>query len=211
MKLFLKMRLLISFMGIQILYFSDQWIKSYGCLKFLEEVWARQACVGANEEELTTCAKNWEHEVGRRGQAGTLKGDLRRSDWQPTVVDGQPRSNQQSPLSMATNSRLLITCHSLFVQIGNSQLCPTWLLIWIFEALILPLVLNLLFQKFASGLQPTSTSLNMKNYRCSQPNLHKVGDHGASTTNATINEELQFSTICKKPMMNLYFPPSYTY
>jgi hypothetical protein len=34
------MRLAISFAGVQISYFSDLWIKSYGCLKFLGEVWA---------------------------------------------------------------------------------------------------------------------------------------------------------------------------
>jgi hypothetical protein len=27
-------------------------------LKFLGEVWARRACAGANQQELTTCAKN---------------------------------------------------------------------------------------------------------------------------------------------------------
>jgi hypothetical protein len=33
---------------------------------------------------------------------------------------------------------------------------------------------------------------------------------GVSATNATFNQELQFATICNMPMMNLYFPPSYT-
>jgi hypothetical protein len=33
-----KMRLAISSVGVQISYFSDLWIKSYGCLKFLGEV-----------------------------------------------------------------------------------------------------------------------------------------------------------------------------
>ena len=35
----------------------DLWIKSYGYLKFLGEVKAGQACAGANQQELTTCAK----------------------------------------------------------------------------------------------------------------------------------------------------------
>jgi hypothetical protein len=35
----------------------DLRVKSYGYLKILREVWARQACVGANEEELTKSAK----------------------------------------------------------------------------------------------------------------------------------------------------------
>jgi hypothetical protein len=52
------MHLGISFAGIQISYFLDLRIKSYGCRKILGEVWAGRACAGANEEELTTCAKN---------------------------------------------------------------------------------------------------------------------------------------------------------
>jgi hypothetical protein len=39
LKLFVKMCLAISFARVQISYFSDLWIKSYGCLKFLGEVW----------------------------------------------------------------------------------------------------------------------------------------------------------------------------
>ena len=37
--------------------------QSYRCLKILEEVWARKACVGANQHKLTTCAKKGGHEV----------------------------------------------------------------------------------------------------------------------------------------------------
>jgi hypothetical protein len=48
LKLFVKMRLAISFAGAQISYFLDLRIKSYGYLKFLEEVWAGLACAGAN-------------------------------------------------------------------------------------------------------------------------------------------------------------------
>jgi hypothetical protein len=40
LKLFVKMCLAISFVVVQISYFSDLRIKSYGCLKFLSEVQA---------------------------------------------------------------------------------------------------------------------------------------------------------------------------
>jgi hypothetical protein len=33
------------------------WIKSYGETKNLGEVWVGRACAGANQQELTTCAK----------------------------------------------------------------------------------------------------------------------------------------------------------
>jgi hypothetical protein len=71
---FVNMRLAISFAGVQISYFLDLRIKSYGYLKILGEVWAGWACAGANEEELTTCAKIWRQEVGRRGQGKYKKG-----------------------------------------------------------------------------------------------------------------------------------------
>jgi hypothetical protein len=47
----------------------DLQIKSYGCLKFLREVWAGWACVGANEEELTNNNKFW----GRREEGRGLQ------------------------------------------------------------------------------------------------------------------------------------------
>ena len=53
------------------LYFLDLRIKSYGCLNFLKEVWAGQACATANEEELTTCGKIW-RQRGRKEGAGRL-------------------------------------------------------------------------------------------------------------------------------------------
>jgi hypothetical protein len=56
------MHLTISFVGIQISYFLDLQIKSYGCLKFFGEVWEGRACAGANQQELTTCAKICRHE-----------------------------------------------------------------------------------------------------------------------------------------------------
>jgi hypothetical protein len=58
LKLFVNMRLALSFMEKQKSYFLDLWIKSYGCLKFQGEVWARRACAGANQQELTTCTKS---------------------------------------------------------------------------------------------------------------------------------------------------------
>jgi hypothetical protein len=45
-------------------YFLDLWIKSYGCLKYLGEVWAGWACAKANEEELTKKTKKWGQEEG---------------------------------------------------------------------------------------------------------------------------------------------------
>jgi hypothetical protein len=57
LKLFVNMRLAVSFVGKK-KHFLDLRIKSYGCLKFQGEVWAGQACIGANQQELTTCAKS---------------------------------------------------------------------------------------------------------------------------------------------------------
>jgi hypothetical protein len=58
LKLFVNMRLALSFAGKQKSYFLDLRIKSYGCLKFKGEVWAGRACAGANPQELTTCTKS---------------------------------------------------------------------------------------------------------------------------------------------------------
>jgi hypothetical protein len=63
------MHLTVCFAGVQKSYFLDLRIKSYGCLKFLGEIWAGRACAGANEEELTTCAKLWGQEVGGKKEA----------------------------------------------------------------------------------------------------------------------------------------------
>jgi hypothetical protein len=86
LKLFVNMRLVVSFAGRKKTHFLDLRIKSYGCLKFQGEVWSGRACTGANEEELTTCAKFWAQEVGGRGQGKNKKGDLRRSGWQPPTA-----------------------------------------------------------------------------------------------------------------------------
>jgi hypothetical protein len=59
LKLFVKMHLAISLVRKKKTYFLDLRIKSYGYLKFLAEVWARQVCVGANEEELANHIKIW--------------------------------------------------------------------------------------------------------------------------------------------------------
>jgi hypothetical protein len=74
LKLFVKMCLAASFASKKKLYFLDLRIKSYGCLKFLGEVWAGRACVGANEEELTTCGKIWEQRGRKEGAGGLDKG-----------------------------------------------------------------------------------------------------------------------------------------
>jgi hypothetical protein len=62
LKLFVNMRLAVSFAGRKKTHFLDLRIKSYGCLKFQGEVWVGRACVGANQQELTT--------AGRRLAAG---------------------------------------------------------------------------------------------------------------------------------------------
>jgi hypothetical protein len=58
LKLFVNMRLALSFAGKQKSYFLDLQIKSYGCLKFQGEVLAGRVCAGANQQELTTCTKS---------------------------------------------------------------------------------------------------------------------------------------------------------
>jgi hypothetical protein len=48
LKLFVNMRLTVSFMGRKKTHFLDLRIKTYGCLKFQGEVWVGRACAGAN-------------------------------------------------------------------------------------------------------------------------------------------------------------------
>jgi hypothetical protein len=62
LKLFVNMRLAVSFTGRKKMHFLDLRINSYGCLKFQGEVWAWRACAGANQQELTTCAKSGRQE-----------------------------------------------------------------------------------------------------------------------------------------------------
>jgi hypothetical protein len=52
----------------------DLWIKSYGCLKFLGEVWAGRAYTRANEEELTKHQKIWGQGGGGKGAGGWKNG-----------------------------------------------------------------------------------------------------------------------------------------
>jgi hypothetical protein len=87
------MRLAISFAGKKS-YFLDLRIKCYGCLKFLGEVWVGRACVGANEEELTTCAKFWGQEEG--GRENTKKGDSLGNRW--SVATDRSTTNGRRPL-----------------------------------------------------------------------------------------------------------------
>jgi hypothetical protein len=61
-----------SFVGVQLLSFFDIWIKSYGEMKIQEQLWARQASVAANEDELaTSIQKGGQQKVGSfRGGGG---------------------------------------------------------------------------------------------------------------------------------------------
>jgi hypothetical protein len=81
----------------------DVRIKSYECLKFLGEVWAGRACVGANEEELTICKKNGgkkEEEGGKVGAkgggGGKIMGDPCRHGRRPNL-DLQSEAAGRSP------------------------------------------------------------------------------------------------------------------
>jgi hypothetical protein len=77
------------------LYFLDPRIKSYGCLKFLGEVWAGRACVGANEEQLINQKTIWRQEEGGKGTRGYKNGGPVGS--QLAAIDRAP-SNSQQPL-----------------------------------------------------------------------------------------------------------------
>jgi hypothetical protein len=68
------MHLVISFAGVQIFKFLDLQIKSYGCLKILGEAWKGRACAGANQQELTTCAKICGQEEGSKTLKGLVQG-----------------------------------------------------------------------------------------------------------------------------------------
>jgi hypothetical protein len=56
------------------MHYLDLRIKSYGCLKFQEEVWAGRACAAANDEELTTRAKFCGQGSWARGTGGQHSG-----------------------------------------------------------------------------------------------------------------------------------------
>jgi hypothetical protein len=65
----------------------DLQIKSYGCLKFQGEVWARRACAAANEKELTTCAKSG----GQEEKKIQKKWEQPDRSWHQPTVARQPR------------------------------------------------------------------------------------------------------------------------
>jgi hypothetical protein len=111
------MHLRISFTWTQISWFQELQIKSYGCLKFLGEVWVGRACVGANEKGLTTCAQKKELEFEKKGGSAQKKGLAPRpapDRWLPTsgwpgIVD--PQSGAQS--RPVTNGRPSATTRAL--------------------------------------------------------------------------------------------------
>jgi hypothetical protein len=74
---------------IQILEFLDLWIKSYGSLKILKEVWTRWACTRANQQELTTCVKFCGRKKNKKLQGGSLRHSHRRGE--KPMVTRQPQ------------------------------------------------------------------------------------------------------------------------
>jgi hypothetical protein len=58
-------------------------IKSYEAKKNLREIWARQACAEAHQQELTICAKKCGQEERREILAGGNLGHPRRAGEQP--------------------------------------------------------------------------------------------------------------------------------
>jgi hypothetical protein len=94
LKLFVNMRLALSFAGKQKSYFLDLRINSYGCLKFQGEVWAGRACAGANQQELTTCTKSggqeektFQEKLGTAPQAQVLTHSRRATAGRRPQVD----------------------------------------------------------------------------------------------------------------------------
>jgi hypothetical protein len=92
-------------------------MKSYGCLKFLGQVWIRRACAGTNEKELTACAqkRGLEFEkrdgsVQKKGLVLRLVGDRWSSDaWvvQPLVRVPESAGDQRSPAGCSIVSNRL--------------------------------------------------------------------------------------------------------
>jgi hypothetical protein len=85
-KLFLNMRLAISFAGREKMHFLDLRIKSYGCLKFQGEVWAGRVCVGANQQELTTCVVGQEEKRISRKMGTARQAQVSTRGRRPTVA-----------------------------------------------------------------------------------------------------------------------------
>jgi hypothetical protein len=96
LKLFVNMRLAVSFAGKQKAHYLDLWIKSYGCLKFEGEVWVGRACAAANEEELTACAKFCGQGGWARGAGDGQSGAPALGRLPTTGRGGRPRSAQRS-------------------------------------------------------------------------------------------------------------------
>jgi hypothetical protein len=96
LKLFVNMRLAVSFAGKQKTYYLDLRIKSYGCLKFEGEVWAGRACAAANEEELTACAKFCGQGGWARGARGGQSGAPALGRLPTAGRGGRPLSAQRS-------------------------------------------------------------------------------------------------------------------
>jgi hypothetical protein len=95
LKLLVNMHLVVSFAGKKT-HFLDLWIKSYRCLKFQGEVWAGWACIGANQQELTTCAKSGGQEENKMGTA--RQAQVSTCSW-PALGHRLSGSNQWSPAS----------------------------------------------------------------------------------------------------------------
>jgi hypothetical protein len=56
-------------------------------LKFLNKVWVGRACAGANQQELTTCAKKW----GQEEEIIFVQGEVRAPNYaQQATVGRQP-------------------------------------------------------------------------------------------------------------------------
>jgi hypothetical protein len=75
--------------GVQNSQFSDLRIKTYGCLKILGEVWVGRACVGADQQELTTRGKKCEQEVEKKNCKEGGLGHPHRAGGRPLFA-GQP-------------------------------------------------------------------------------------------------------------------------
>jgi hypothetical protein len=85
-KLFVKMCLTISFVGVQKSYLGPTDQKLW--------VFEGQACAGANDEELTICKTFWGQEGGGRGQGGNNNGGSWACGRQPAVASRRPRLDQ---------------------------------------------------------------------------------------------------------------------
>jgi hypothetical protein len=140
------MHLVVSFAWKKKSYFLDLRIKSYGCLKFQGEVWAGRACAGANQQELTTCAKS--------GGQGEKK--FKKNGYSPTGWGVNPRSPARPPRVDASAYRAVPSFLKFFYLkkriFGSSGNGPVLLGEWVYSTPIfwrMPLHLEVLIrQKF---------------------------------------------------------------